>query len=126
MPKIRNICDYFFIHTIIYCKYVDMVLVENLHRCRGIYVINATQPYSIKPEPRFRAGSNPALRVSEICDVENLWQWSRLEIRLNAFRQSTISQKHFNIISSSPSSQSPFIIITLIIPIEKWGHKLTS
>ena len=28
----------------------------------------------------------------------NLWQWSRLEIRLNAFRRSTIPQKQFIII----------------------------
>ena len=41
MPKIRNIftCatyDHSFIRTIIYCKYVDMVLVENLHRRRRV------------------------------------------------------------------------------------------
>ena len=31
--------------------------------------------------------------VSEICDGENLWQWSRLKISLNAFRRLTILQK---------------------------------
>ena len=31
-----------------------------------------------KPELRFCAGSNPACCVSEICDGEDLWQWSRL------------------------------------------------
>ena len=31
-------------------------------------------------------------------DGENLWQWSRLEIRLNTFRRSSISQKQFIII----------------------------
>ena len=36
--------------------------------------------------------------VSEIRDGEDVWQWSRLEIRLNAFRQSTIPQKQFIII----------------------------
>ena len=36
--------------------------------------------------------------VSEIRDGEDLWQWSRLEIRLNAFRWSTIPQKQFTII----------------------------
>ena len=34
-----------------------------------------------KSEFRFWAGSDPACGVSEICDGENLWQWSRLEIR---------------------------------------------
>ena len=38
---------------------------------------------------------NPARSVSEIRDGEDLWQWSRLEIRLNAFRRSTIPQKQF-------------------------------
>ena len=38
-----------------------------------------------QPELRFCAGSNPARGVPEIYDGENLWQWSRLEIRLNAF-----------------------------------------
>ena len=30
--------------------------------------------------------------MSQICDGENLWQWSWLEIRLNTFCQSTILQ----------------------------------
>ena len=37
--------------------------------------------------------SSPARSVSEIRDGEYLRQWYRLEIRLNTFRQSTISQK---------------------------------
>ena len=36
--------------------------------------------------------------VSEIHDGEDLWQWSRLEIRLNTFRRSTIPQKQFIVI----------------------------
>ena len=43
----------------------------------------------------------------EIRNGENLWQWSRLEIRLNALRWSTILQKQFIIII--------FIIIIIII-----------
>ena len=35
------------------------------------------------------------LSVSEIRDGEDLWQWSWLEIRLNAFHQSTIPQKQY-------------------------------
>ena len=57
---------------------------------------NATaQLHITKPELRFCAGSKLAGGVSEICDGEDLWQWSRLEIRLNAFRRSTIQQKQF-------------------------------
>ena len=43
----------------------------------------------------FCACSNPARGVSGIRDGEALWQWSRLEIRLNAIRRSTIPQKQF-------------------------------
>ena len=68
-------------------------------------VITTAQLHSTKFELRFCAGSIPARGVSEICDGEDLWQWSRLEIRLNAFRRSTIPQKQFLI----------FIIIIIII-----------
>ena len=49
---------------------------------RGVVVITTAQLHSPKPELRFWAGSNPARGVSKICDGEDLWQWSRLEIRL--------------------------------------------
>ena len=65
---------------------------------RGVVVITTAQLHSTKPELRFCADSNPARGVSEIRDGEDLWQWSRLEIRLNAFRLSTIPQKQFIII----------------------------
>ena len=58
-------------------------------------VITTAQLHSTKPELRFCAGSNPARGVSEIRDGEDLWQWSRLEIRLNAFRRSAIPQNQF-------------------------------
>ena len=65
---------------------------------RGVEVIITAQLYSTKPELRFCAGSNPARGVLEICDGKNLRHWSRLEIRLNIFRRSTIPQKQFIII----------------------------
>ena len=53
------------------------------------------QLQSTKPELRFCAGSNLACGMVEIyCDGEYLWQWTQLEIRLNAFHQSTISQNN--------------------------------
>ena len=62
---------------------------------RGVVVITTAQLHSAKPEVRLCASSNPARGVSEIRDGEDLWQWSWLEIRLNAFRRSTIQQKQF-------------------------------
>ena len=63
----------------------------------GVVVITTAQLHLTKPELRFWAGSNPARGASEIRDGENLWQWFRLEIRLNAFCRSTIPQKQFTI-----------------------------
>ena len=68
---------------------------------RDEVVITTAQLYSTKPELRFCAGSNPSRGLSEIRDGENLWQWSRLEIRLNAVCRSTIPQKQFIIINDS-------------------------
>ena len=65
---------------------------------RGVVVITTRQLQSTKPELRFCTGSNPTRGVSEIGDGEDLWQWSRLEIRLTAFRRSTIPEKQFFII----------------------------
>ena len=65
---------------------------------RGVVIITTKQLHSTKPELRSYAGSNPARGVSEIRDGGDLWQWSRLEIRLNTFRRSTIPQKQFIII----------------------------
>ena len=62
---------------------------------RVVVVTTTVQLHSTKPELRFCAGSNPAYGVSEIRDGEDLWQWSRLEIRLSAFCRSTIPQKQF-------------------------------
>ena len=70
-----------------------------------LVVITTAQLHSTKPKLRFCAGSNPARCMSEIRNGEELWQWSRLEIRLNAFCWSTIPQKQFIIIYLS-SSQS--------------------
>ena len=61
-------------------------------------VITTAQLHSTKPELNFCAGSNPARSVSEIRDGEDPLQLSRLEIRLNAFRRSTIPQKQIIII----------------------------
>ena len=72
--------------------------------CHRVVIINTAQLHSAKPELRFWAGSNPARGVSEIPVGEDLWQWFRLEIRLNAFRRSTIPQKQFIMMITSESA----------------------
>ena len=66
--------------------------------CRGVVVITTAQLHSRKPGLRFCAGLNTARDMSKIRNGEDLWQWSRLEIRLNAFFWSTIPQKQIIII----------------------------
>ena len=61
------------------------------HRC--VVVITTAQLRSTKPELMFCASSNPACDVSEVCNVEKLRQWSRMEIKLNLFHWPAISQK---------------------------------
>ena len=80
-------------------------------------VINTAQLHSTKPELRFCAGSNPARGVSEICNSEDLWQWSRPEIRLNAFRRSTIQQNN----SSSSSSSSSSSMLKKNFSLNQWS-----
>ena len=60
----------------------------------SITVITTSQLHLIKPELRFYTGSNPAYGVSEICNGDNLWQWSRLQIKFNVFRRSTILENN--------------------------------
>ena len=62
----------------------------------GVVVVTTTQLHSPKPQLKI-------LRKFKSCsqcvgDDGYFWQWSLLEIRLNALRQSTIPQKQFIII----------------------------
>ena len=82
---------------------------------RGVVVITTVQFYSTKPEFRFCRGSNPACGMSEIRDGEDLGQWSWLEIRQNAFRQSTIPQKQFIIINIITTSLELNISVILFL-----------
>ena len=56
--------------------------------CHGIAVVTTAQC-----SDRFCTGSDLAHVLLKICNRENLWQWFWLEIRLNAFCRSTITQK---------------------------------
>ena len=67
-----------------------------LQRC-GVVVITTAQLHSTNTELRFCADSKSARGGAlKIRDGDDLWQWSRLEIRLNIFRRSTMPQKQFN------------------------------
>ena len=58
-------------------------------------------PYAAQihsPNPEHSPGSNTALGVSEVCNSEDFWQWSRLETSLDAFPWSKLLQKQFTII----------------------------
>ena len=75
-----------------------MMMMMMVPWCCGVVIITTAQLHSTKPELRFCACSSPARGMSEIRDGDDLWQWFRLEIRLNAFCRSTIPQKQFIII----------------------------
>ena len=68
----------------------------NFHYCKtwwrqGVAVVTRAHLNSTKLKFSFCTVSNPTHSMS--CHkfvMENFWQWSRLEIRLNTFRQSTI------------------------------------
>ena len=66
--------------------------------CRVVVVLATAQFHPTKPELTFSVVSNPLCCVSEIYDGENLWIWSRLEIRLNSLAMNhsakTIHQHH--------------------------------
>ena len=95
-------------------------MVLELHYCtawitallkyRTTWIITAARLRSTKPGLRFSTGSNPACGVSAIRDGEDIWQWSRLEIRLNAFRRSTIPPNNSSSSSSSSSSSWKMLI----------------
>ena len=67
--------------------------------CSGYVARWCSGYHSTKPKLRFCAGSNPDHAMSEICDGADLWQWPQLQIKLNAFRWSTIPQKQFILIN---------------------------
>ena len=80
-----------------------------------------------KPKLRLSAGSNLARGVSEIRDGGDLWQWSRLEVRLNAFRRSTIPQKQFIITHYQRSSlYIPLSIVISVFDSENKGSQFES
>ena len=88
----------FLLLFIAYLSYYSFLLLYYLSYypwCRGVAARTTAEFHSTKSELNSCAGTNPARGVSEIRDGEDLWQWSRLEIKLNAFRRSTIPQKQF-------------------------------
>ena len=62
--------------------------------CRGVVVITTAPLHLTKPELMFCAGSNLVHSVLKIHDGEDLWQWSRLKIRLNIFQTMCFADQH--------------------------------
>ena len=89
----------------------DVPYVNSFQWRRGVVVINTGQLHSTKLELRFCARSNLASDVSKIPDREYLWKCSRLKIRLNAFRQSTIPQKQFIIIIKQYTKTTSMVLL---------------
>ena len=58
---------------------------------RDVVVITNVQLHSTKPE--LESSAQVQILLVACRRFEILWQWSRLEIRLNSFRRSTIPQK---------------------------------
>ena len=74
---------------------------------RSLVVITTAEFDSTNPEVMFCGSSSLACNDLKICYGEGIWQWSLMELRLNTFCRSTISQKQSIIIIN--------IIITIII-----------
>ena len=81
-------------------------IVNYLSKRCGVVVITTAKLHSTKHEISFC--------MSEIPDGEELWQWSWLEIRLNAIHRSIIPQKQFIIIKCQSEQ---YIIIIIIITV---------
>ena len=71
-------------------KFLRTLLFEGL---KYYFVFNSRFAF------QFLAYGHNVVLMWEIRDYEDIWQWSWLEIRLNAFRRSTMSQKQFIIIN---------------------------
>ena len=99
--------------------YPDEVFLHISHsriKCRcGVVVLTTSRFRSTKLEPSFCAGSNPARGVSEICNVEDLWQWSWLEKWLNAFISQPTNKKYEKILTFVLTFISPVFAICWLI-----------
>ena len=86
-----------------------------------------TQLHEIKPILKFCTGSNLTRSVSEISNGENLWQWSRFEIKLNVFRRSTSFLRIWSQLLKILSIKLHFLCsgneTTIIIVIQKQGSR---
>ena len=84
-------------------------IVNYLSKRCGVVVITTAKFHSTKHEIRFC--------LSEIPDGEELWQWSRLEVRLNSIHRSIIPQKQFIIVKRQSERYIIIIIITVSIAV---------
>ena len=75
------------------CRLIGKLIRLNENSSKASYlllelvVIITIKLHSTKPELRLGTGSNPLCGLSEIYGDESIWQWSRLKIRVDAFRR---------------------------------------
>ena len=94
--NVTHILEKIFSENVYNYSSITINITKNLYNWRcGVVVIATAQLHSTKPELRFCAGPNLVCGMPKIRDGEDLCQWPRLEIRLNAFCRSTIPQKQF-------------------------------
>ena len=87
-------------------KLLSNLPLESYSDCNSrisVFRITTTQLHSTNPELKFCASSIPVHGMLDICDNKNLYEWSRLEKKLDAFSSSTFPF-HKNNSSSSSSS----------------------
>ena len=87
-------------------KLLSNLPLESYSDCNSrisVFRITTTQLHSTNPELKFCASSIPIHGMLDICDSKSLYEWSRLEKRLDAFSSSTFPFDKNNSSSSSSS-----------------------
>ena len=83
-----------------YCQYCDSSGLINYKQVCDPVVHWLSLLHNFIHQNQINSGSTQVQILNAACqrfDGKDLWQWSRLEIRLHAFRWSTILQKKFMI-----------------------------
>ena len=117
-PNIYWLCFLYFLIEVRYSVspksplYWLFVVESSQLKCCGLVVITATKLHCKKMVTSFCTGSDPALNLLEVCNVENLWPWSETEIRLHVFHLPLCKNNS----SSSPPNKKHEIVCFLVNP----------
>ena len=125
------VCIYIYIYINIkglLKRFVDVIYVSYLYIC-GYVVQRLSLPGNFAHQSlRFYTGSNPAGRVLEICDGENLCQWSWQKIMPfvgQLFRKNNSSSSSSST-SSSSSSSKDFKMNVFVLSVTVLWHIVLS